>query len=50
MNVNPNLKTNHGFSTSNRTNALDYISEDDELNSDTDYHFSDAESDDISVT
>jgi hypothetical protein len=49
MTTNPNLKRSRDFSTSNSTNEFDNISEDDESNSDTDYHISETESDDIST-
>lgn len=49
MTTNPNLKRSRESSTSNSTNEFDNISEDDESNSDTDYHISETESDDIST-
>jgi hypothetical protein len=49
MITNPNLKRSRDFSTSNSTNEFDNISEDNESNSDTDYHISETEFDDIST-
>ena len=49
MTTNPNLKRSSEISTSNSTNEFDNISEDDESNSDIDYHISETESDDIST-
>jgi hypothetical protein len=49
MTTNPNLKRSRDFSPSNSANEFDDISEDDESNSDTDYHISETESDDIST-
>ncbi len=49
MTANPNLKRSCKISTSNSTNEFDNISENDESNSDTDYHISKTESDDIST-
>ncbi len=49
MTANPNLKRSRKISTSNNTNEFDNISENDESNSDTDYHISKTEFDDIST-
>ncbi|CAF1177060.1 unnamed protein product [Rotaria sordida] len=49
MTSNGNLKRSREISTSNSTNEFDNISEDDESNSDTDYHISGIESDDTST-
>ncbi|CAF1552273.1 unnamed protein product, partial [Rotaria sordida] len=46
MTSNGNLKRSREMSTSNSTKEFDNISEDDESNSDTDYHISGIESDD----
>jgi hypothetical protein len=48
MPTKPNLKRTE-FSTLYGTNEFDTISKDDESNSDTDYHISETESDDIST-
>lgn len=49
MTTNPDLERNREFSVLDSPNEFYNTSEDDESNSDTDYHISETESDDIST-